>query len=83
MFCINVQSEFDKFKFIRNRNFEVVGDNKMEIIAYEMRFQKDIIEQSNISCVSFEEKYFSTYMHIYNECFMKCERRLILNHIIS
>ena len=25
--------------------FEVVGDNKMEIIAYEMRFQKDIIEQ--------------------------------------
>ena len=49
--------------------FEVVGDNKMEIIAYEMRLQKDIIEQSNISCVSFEEKYFSTYMHIYNECF--------------
>ena len=41
----------------------------MEIIAYEMRYQKDIIEQSNISCVSFEEKYFSTYMHIYNECF--------------
>lgn len=56
--------------------FEVVGDNKMEIIAYEMRFQKDIIEQSNISCVSFEEKYFSTYMHIYNECFYEMRKTL-------
>ena len=38
----------------------------MEIIAYEMRFQKDIIErQSNISCVSFEEKIlFDIYAHI-------------------
>ena len=48
----------------------------MEIIAYEMRFQKDIIEQSNISCVSFEEKYFSTYMHIYNECFFEMRKTL-------
>ena len=48
----------------------------MEIIAYEMRFQKDIIEQSNISCVSFEEKYFSTYMHIYNECFYEMRKTL-------
>ena len=60
----------------RTRKFEVVGDNKMEIIAYEMRFQKDIIEQSNISCVSFEEKYFSTYMHIYNECFYEMRKTL-------
>ena len=48
----------------------------MEIIAYEMRFQKDIIEQSNISCVSFEKKYFSTYMHIYNECFYEMRKTL-------
>ena len=27
----------------------------MEIIAYEMRFQKDIIEQINISCIPFED----------------------------
>lgn len=46
----------------------------MEIIAYEMRFQKDIIEQSNISCVPFEEKYFSTYMHICNECFYEMRK---------
>ena len=60
----------------KRENFEVGGDDKMEIIAYGMRFQKDIIEQSNISCVPFEEKYFSTYMHIYNECFYEMRKTL-------
>ena len=48
----------------------------MEIIAYEMKFQKDIIEQSNIVCVPFEEKYFLTYMRIYNECFYEMRKNL-------
>jgi len=48
----------------------------MEIIAYEMKFQKDIIEQSNIECVPFEEKYFSSYMSIYNECFYEMRKCL-------
>ncbi|MBQ8598296.1 MAG: GNAT family N-acetyltransferase [Lachnospiraceae bacterium] len=48
----------------------------MEIIAYEMRFQKDIIEQSKISCIPFEEKHFSAYMHIYNECFYEMRKTL-------
>lgn len=41
-----------------------------------MKFQKDIIEQSGISCIPFEEKYFLTYMHIYNECFYEMRKAL-------
>lgn len=48
----------------------------MEIIAYEMKFHKDIIEQSNILCIPFEEKYFPTYMSIYNECFYEMRKAL-------
>lgn len=46
----------------------------MEIIVYEMKFQKDIIEPSNILCISFEEKYFLAYMRIYNECFYEMQK---------
>lgn len=48
----------------------------MEIIAYEMKFHKDIIEQSNILCIPFEEKYFPSYMCIYNECFYEMRKAL-------
>lgn len=48
----------------------------MEIIAYEMRFHKDIIEQSNIFCIPFEEQYFQAYMSIYNECFFEMRKTL-------
>lgn len=48
----------------------------MEIIAYEMKFNKDIIEQSNILCIPFEEQYFQEYMRIYNECFYDMRKTL-------
>ncbi len=48
----------------------------MEIIAYEMKFHEDIIEQSNILCIPFDKKYFHTYMKIYNECFYEMRKTL-------
>ena len=48
----------------------------MEIIAYEMKFHEDIIEQSNILCIPFDKKYFDTYMKIYNECFYEMRKTL-------
>ena len=48
----------------------------MEIIAYEMQLHKDIIEPSNILCIPFEEKYFTEYMHMYNECFYEMRKAL-------
>lgn len=48
----------------------------MEIIAYEMKYHKDIIEQSNILCIPFEEQYFQEYMRIYNECFYEMRKTL-------
>lgn len=48
----------------------------MEIIAYEMKFQADSIEQSNIKCILFEEQYFQKYMRIYNECFYEMRKTL-------
>ena len=53
------------------------GDDwAMEIIAYEMKFNKDIIELSNILCIPFEAQYFQEYMCIYNECFYEMRKTL-------
>ena len=48
----------------------------MEIVAYEMKFYKEIIKSSNISCIPFEEQYFQTYMRMYNECFYEMRKAL-------
>lgn len=63
-------------EFVKVGKFEIVGNDEMEIIVYEMKFQKDIIEPSNILCIPFEEKYFLAYMHIYNECFYEMRKTL-------
>lgn len=48
----------------------------MEIIAYEMQLNKDIIDPPNISCISFQKPYFEEYKRIYNECFYEMRRAL-------
>lgn len=48
----------------------------MEIVAYEMRFHKDIMEQSNIKCIPFKKQFFQDYMSIYNECFYEMRKAL-------
>ena len=48
----------------------------MEVIAYEMKFDKDIIDLTNISCIPFKTKYFQEYMRIYNECFYEMRKAL-------
>lgn len=48
----------------------------MEIIAYEMRYGKEDVEKSNISCIPFEQKYFQQYMKIYNACFYEMRKAL-------
>ncbi len=48
----------------------------MEVLAYEMRFDKEITEQSNIFCIPFEKHYFQAYMSIYNECFLEMRKAL-------
>lgn len=48
----------------------------MEIIAYEMKYSKDNVQDSDILCVPFEIKYFQEYMKIYNECFYEMRKSL-------
>lgn len=48
----------------------------MEIIAYEMKYDKDIVEKIEISCIPFEPQYFQQYMSIYNECFYEMRKAL-------
>ena len=48
----------------------------MEIIAYEMKFYKDTVEQSALSCIPFEARYFQEYMSMYNECFYEMRKAL-------
>lgn len=50
----------------------------MEIIAYEMKFSKAIIEPNNILCIPFEEHYFQKYLSIYNECFYEMRKALCI-----
>ena len=48
----------------------------MEIIAYEMKYEKEVVEKSNILCTPFEPQYFHEYMRIYNECFYEMRKTL-------
>lgn len=48
----------------------------MEFIAYEMQYTSDITQNSTIDCVSFDKKFFSEYMKIYNECFYEMRKSL-------
>ncbi len=48
----------------------------MEIIAYEMKYEKDPIEKSDIKCIPFSQKYFQEYMKIYNACFYEMRKSL-------
>lgn len=48
----------------------------MEIFAYEMKFYKDTVEQSALSCIPFESQYFQEYMSMYNECFYEMRKAL-------
>lgn len=48
----------------------------MEILAYEMQFNREIIEPDNIQCIAFENSYFEEYMKIYNECFFEMRKAL-------
>ena len=50
----------------------------MEIIAYEMKYVKDDIENSNILCIPFEKNYFQQYMKIYNACFYEMRKNLAI-----
>ncbi len=49
----------------------------MEIIAYEMKYEKDPIEKSDIKCIPFSQKYFQEYMKIYNACFYEMRKSLV------
>lgn len=48
----------------------------MEVIVYEMKYDKEIAEQSRISCIPFEYQYFEQYKRIYNECFYDMRKAL-------
>ncbi len=48
----------------------------MEIIAYEMKYEKEPIEKSGIKCIPFSQKYFQQYMKIYNACFYEMRKSL-------
>lgn len=41
----------------------------VEVIAYEMKYDKASVEQSAVTCIPFEMQYFEQYKSIYNECF--------------
>ena len=47
-----------------------------EIIAYEMLFQGELKYNEDVCCVPFQEKYWSEYMQIYNECFYEMRKDL-------
>ncbi|MBQ3027633.1 MAG: GNAT family N-acetyltransferase, partial [Lachnospiraceae bacterium] len=48
----------------------------MEVIAYEMKFEKAFVEQSTIACIPFEAQYFEQYKSVYNECFYDMRKAL-------
>ena len=48
----------------------------VEVIAYEMNYDKAFVEQSTISCIPFEIQYFEQYKTIYNECFFDMRKAL-------
>lgn len=48
----------------------------MEVIAYEMKYEKTFLEQSGIACIPFEDRYYEQYKRIYNECFYDMRKAL-------
>ena len=48
----------------------------IEVIAYEMKYENEYVEQSNIVCIPFEEQYFEEYKRVYNECFYEMRKAL-------
>ncbi len=48
----------------------------MEVIAYEMNYDKASVEQSAVTCIPFEMQYFEQYKSIYNECFYDMRKAL-------
>ena len=48
----------------------------IEVIAYEMEYDKASVEQSTIDCIPFEIQYFEEYKRIYNECFYDMRKAL-------
>jgi len=48
----------------------------IEVIAYEMKYEKTFLEQSGIDCIPFEDRYFEQYKSIYNECFYDMRKAL-------
>jgi ribosomal protein S18 acetylase RimI-like enzyme len=47
-----------------------------EIIAYEMQFDGEVIKFADIELIPFQEKYYSEYELIYNECFYDMRKEL-------
>jgi len=48
----------------------------VEVIAYEMKYDKASVEQSTISCIPFDAQYYEQYKAIYNECFYDMRKAL-------
>ncbi len=48
----------------------------IEVIAYEMKYENEYVEQNNIVCILFEEQYFEEYKRVYNECFYDMRKAL-------
>ena len=48
----------------------------MEVITYEMKYDKEFVEQSTIACIPFETHFFEQYKSIYNECFYDMRKAL-------
>ena len=48
----------------------------MTVIAHEMKYNKESVEQSAISCIPFETHYFEQYKAVYNECFYDMRKAL-------
>lgn len=47
-----------------------------EIIAYKLQFDNEEIQITDIELIPFEEKYYSEYEYIYNECFYDMRKAL-------
>lgn len=79
-------------QFYENNGFKNTGNARMiyrgdsyvqlqyelvpEVWAYEMYYDKERCETSNITCLPFKEEYFVEYMSVYNECFYDMRRAL-------
>lgn len=47
-----------------------------EIIAYEMHFSQEYADRPAISCIPFEERYFTEYKKLYNACYYDMRKSL-------